>query len=412
VSRAAKAAGAGKSAAGGADDPHAPPARGRRKPEPREPGRRKPEARKPGRRKSQSREQEPQKPGSGKPGRGGASGVSRRSGYVSAVQRVRVLGAASEIVERGGYEELIPARVIARAGVSSRTFYDLFVDREDCFLALFDEALEEARAIVVPAYESERRPREQLRMALAALLDLLDREPATAKVLIVEALRAGARVARRREEVSAELTDAIHRLGMRARDSEDGEPLPLTDEGIVNAVFGVIHARVGRPDVGRSDADARIGRSDSRPLGELLGPLMAMIVLPYVGARAAGKELSAPGSRVRLGSEAEVRIPAKAMPKLLKDPSVRITERTLCVIMAIAEANGRGTLPSNGDVGWAAGDIDKGQISKALRRVERLGLIENVSTNGGGQGGTNAWRLTAAGDALARTLGSHGRTRA
>ncbi len=376
MSRAARAAGAGKDAAGGSDDPHATSARARRKPEPREPGRRKPEP-------------------------------PKRSGYVSAVQRARVLGAAGEIVEESGYEELIPARVIARAGVSSRTFYDLFVDREDCFLALFDEALDEARAVVVPAYESERRPREQLRMALAALLDLLDREPATARILIVEALRAGARVAERREEVLAGLAGAIHRLGMRARDPEDGEPLPLTDEGIVNAVLGVIHARVGR-----SDAHARVGRPDSRPLGELLGPLMAMIVLPYLGARAARKELSAPGSRVRFGGEAEVRIPAKAMPKLLKDPSVRITERTLCVIMAIADANGRGALPSNSDVGWAAGDIDKGQISKALRRVERLGLIENVSTNGGGQGGTNAWRLTAAGDELARTLGSPVRARA
>ena len=324
-----------------------------------------------------------------------------------------MLVAAGEIVEEGGYEKLIPARVISRAGVSSRTFYDLFVDREDCFVAVFDEALDEARAAVVPAYESERRPREQLRMALAALLDLLDREPVVAKVLIVEALRGGARIGKRREEVLAELAGAIHRLGMRARDPEDGEPLPLTDEGIVNAVLGVIHARVGRPNVGarvgRPNSRARVGRSDSRPLGELLGPLMAMIVLPYLGARAAGKELSAPGARVRFGGEAEVKIPAKAMPKLLKDPSVRITERTLCVIMAIAEANGRGALPSNSDVGWAAGDIDKGQISKALRRVERLGLIENVSTNGGGQGGTNAWRLTAAGEELARTLGSSGR---
>jgi AcrR family transcriptional regulator len=372
VSRATGSAGAKKGAGGGSEGPHARPARGRRKP---------------GRAGA-----------SAISGRAGSSAVAKRSGYVSAVQRARVLGAAGEIVADGGYEELIPARIIARAGVSSRTFYDLFVDREDCFLALFDEALEEARAVVVPAYESERRPREQLRMALAALLDLLDREPETARILFVESPRAGAHATERRERVLAELTGAIHRLGMRARNPEDGEPPPLTDEGIVRAVFGVINARVAR--------------RDPRPLRELLGPLMAMIVLPYVGARAAGKELSAPGSRVRLGSEAEVRIPAKAMPKLLKDPSVRITERTLCVIMAIAEANGRGALPSNGDVGWAAGDIDKGQISKALRRVEGLGLIENVSTNGGGQGGTNAWRLTDAGEELARTLGSHGPARA
>jgi AcrR family transcriptional regulator len=39
------------------------------------------------------------------------------------------------------------ARVTGRAGVSRRTFYDLFEDREDCFLAAFEEAL--ARASVL-----------------------------------------------------------------------------------------------------------------------------------------------------------------------------------------------------------------------------------------------------------------------
>ena len=51
----------------------------------------------------------------------------------------------------------------------------------------------------------------------------------------------------------------------------------MTAEGLVGAVFAVIHARILEPERGS--------------LIELLGPLMSMIVLPYLGVRAAAGEL-------------------------------------------------------------------------------------------------------------------------
>src|ERR1700735_501209 len=63
---------------------------------------------------------------------------------ICAVQRVRMLTAAAPGVAEAGYGGMSVARVTSRAGVSRRTFYDLFEDREDCFLAVFDDGVARA----------------------------------------------------------------------------------------------------------------------------------------------------------------------------------------------------------------------------------------------------------------------------
>src|SRR4029077_14339581 len=65
-------------------------------------------------------------------------GAERRSGSevhprerVSEVQRARMLMAARQVVAEAGYAHMSVERVVARAGVSRKTFYDLFENRED-----------------------------------------------------------------------------------------------------------------------------------------------------------------------------------------------------------------------------------------------------------------------------------------
>ncbi len=62
-----------------------------------------------------------------------SGGLSR--GRVTEIQRSRMLAAAIEAVEEVGYARMTVAQVISRAKVSRKTFYDVFIDREDCFLA-------------------------------------------------------------------------------------------------------------------------------------------------------------------------------------------------------------------------------------------------------------------------------------
>ena len=121
----------------------------------------------------------------------------------------------------------------------------------------------------------------------------------------------------------------------------------------------------------------------------LLGPLMYMIVLPYLGPRAASRELDRPIPRTPGVSKAET---SPTRGDSLDGLSMRLTYRTVTVLAAIAEHPDA----SNRAVAEVAGVADQGQISKLLSRLAGLELIEN---HGYGQekGAANAWRLTGRG---------------
>jgi AcrR family transcriptional regulator len=306
--------------------------------------------------------------------------------YVTEVQRTRLLDAAFAVVSEDGYKRMTARRVSGRAGVSNKTFYDLFTDREDCFLAAFDHAVEEMAAVVLPAWEGEREWTAGIRAGLGALLGFLDGEPALRRLVFVEALGAGPRVLERRVEVLGALQDAVDqgRAGVKAaRDLP-----PLTGEGVVGAAFSVIHTRLleQRPE----------------PLTELLNPLMAMIVLPYRGQAAAARELARPASESTVALAGRGRLGASLTPAGVGRVRIpfRLTVRTHRVLVAVAELSGRGSDPNNREVADAAGVSDQGQISKLLSRLEGHGLLQNVG--GHTQGIARAWRLTSRGEEIVR----------
>ena len=89
----------------------------------------------------------------GKRLRPGPNGLPRRQ--VTEIQRGRMVTAAVDTVADVGYAGMTVAQVIGRARVSRKTFYDVFSDREDCFLAALDHAILGARARASSAYELE-----------------------------------------------------------------------------------------------------------------------------------------------------------------------------------------------------------------------------------------------------------------
>ena len=307
--------------------------------------------------------------------RPGPNGIPR--GQVTEIQRGRMLAAAVDAVDEVGYAGMTVAQVIGRARVSRKTFYDVFSDREDCFLAAFEQTLAQAEELVREAYESKDDWREGLRAALARLLALMDDEPALTKLCVVESLAAGDRVLERRATVMERLAKAVD-AGRKASGALD--PPAVTAEGVVGAVFQVIHTRV--LDGSRE------------PLFELLGPLMSMIVLPYLGTRAAGREVGRTSPR-----------PDRHRPRRARQTSadplaglkMRLTYRTVRVLMVIAERPGA----SNREIAEQSGIADQGQISKLLGRLARLELVENTG-DGQEKGAANAWHLTERGAAVER----------
>jgi hypothetical protein len=210
----------------------------------------------------------------------------------------------------------------------------------------------------------------------------LDEQPEMRAILIVEPLRSGSRVSHRRAEVLARLGDAIHQGGLRS------DALPaVMGEGVVGAVFGVLHAR--------------LLREPESSLLDLLSSLTSILILPYEGAAAARRELERRGietfSPGRKGP-AGVKSPSRSADIARSDPlaglNMRLTYRTLRVLSAVAATPGA----SNRAIGESAGTFDQGQISKLLARLEKLELIHNSAKHGRRPTGeANAWRLTPLG---------------
>jgi AcrR family transcriptional regulator/DNA-binding MarR family transcriptional regulator len=296
-----------------------------------------------------------------------------------------MLHSAALVVSEYGYGQMSVARVTGRARVSRRTFYDVFLDREDCFLAVFDETLAQVSERVLAAYEYEGDWRERVRGALSALLEFLDDEPGAGSLLIVDALGAGPRVLARRAEIVERLGAELQREGSRAHTGQAVPP--LTGEGVIGAVLSVIHTRLSQQRQG--------------PLVELVGPLMGMIVLPYLGAATARREIERPAPKASSAVRSRQTRKSAQAADPLDGLQMRITYRTLRVLSAIGERPGA----SNRDIAHAAGVSDQGQMSKLLTRLERLGLIHNTT----GQddrptGEPNAWSLTPRGEEIELTI--------
>lgn len=302
------------------------------------------------------------------PPRAAGEGLPRE--HVSEIQRMRILSAMTDVASERGAGAVTVAHVVARAGVSRRTFYDLFADREECFLAAFEEAIGRVGAQVIAAYEHETAWRERIRAGLWVLLVFLDEEPATAKLCIVESLAAGPRVLERRAVVMRALVRAIDE-GRATVPKRATQPPPLTAEGVVGAVLSVIHTRL-------SEASAK-------PLSGLLGELMSVIVLPYLGQGSAQEETCKPAPKLKTKTAPAQRDPLDGL-------DMRITYRTVRVLMVIASYPDA----SNRKIAAEAGISDQGQVSKLLARLEHLGLVYNRGI-GPVKGAPNAWQLTARG---------------
>lgn len=295
-----------------------------------------------------------------------------------AVQRGRIVAATVETVEDLGYARMTVAQIIGRARVSRKTFYEIFTDREDCFLAAFDHAVAQASLISRGAFQGESCWQAGIRSALAQLLRFMDEEPGLARLLVVQAPAAGGRVQSRRREVLDELAAFIDRG--RCSTNLDVEPPQLVAEGVVGAVFTVLHRR--------------LLAAEREPLTDLLGPLMSIVVLPYLGAEAARRELGMRAPEVRLDT-ASSRLGNSRDP--LEGLAMRLTHRTVVVLMYIAGHPGA----SNREIAEGSGIVDPGQTSKLLSKLAGLGLTENL-TEGRQNGGANAWRLTPRGADLER----------
>jgi AcrR family transcriptional regulator len=151
-------------------------------------------------------------------------------------------------VDELGYPETTVRDVLERAGMSRRTFYELFENREQCFLAAYDAAVDEALGRIEDACERTRSSPPRLDEPLRELLAYLTDRPELARLLVVEPVRAGPSGLDRHERTMRELASRLVRAQSGA--AGEHERVLLRAEAGVGAVHRIVQARIieGRAD--------------------------------------------------------------------------------------------------------------------------------------------------------------------
>ena len=179
-----------------------------------------------------------------------------------------------DVVSERGYPETRVVDVIGVAGVSRKTFYELFASKEDCFLAAYDLLLGNLLGDTTKGFESRSGApwAEQVAAGLAALLEHLAEHPNEARFAIVEVLAAGPKALARRDAALRQFTGFLD-----AGRVETSVELPgITALSLAGGVNELLYSEILHGEAAR--------------LPNRLPDLMFWITLPFLGPDGAAAE--------------------------------------------------------------------------------------------------------------------------
>jgi AcrR family transcriptional regulator len=195
--------------------------------------------------------------------------------FVASNQRDRILDAVADVASLAGYASMSVEGIIATAGVSRRTFYDHFSDKQEAFLAAYDAIVALLVDRVQSAFVANTTFAGRVRDCLAAFLTFLASEPRFADMCIVEVLAAGPEAVERRDGVMKAMAGLIQAAASELKDAPQAPPLMA--ETIVGGIYEVVYSRVLQ------------GKAEEMP-EELQHDLSYSMMLPYIGHAAARRE--------------------------------------------------------------------------------------------------------------------------
>jgi AcrR family transcriptional regulator len=187
---------------------------------------------------------------------------------VATNQRERLLSSIAAACKEKGYPAVTVKDITQGAGVSRRTFYDLFSDKEDCFLVAYDMFVDSVFGALSAAYAAGGRSwPERLGAALRQLLDMCARNPALAHLAIVDVVAAGRAALARRDAT-------LYRFSVFLEPGRTELPAAIADhEPITAAAVGGVYAALYN----------RIQGGETEQLPELARDLHYCALVPFLG---------------------------------------------------------------------------------------------------------------------------------
>jgi AcrR family transcriptional regulator len=158
-----------------------------------------------------------------------------------------MLEAMVEAVAEKGYARVAVADVIERAGVSRKTFYEQFANKEECFLAAYDAGVDRLLAAIDAALEPLAPDwLAAARRAVEVYLERMAESPAFARACLIEVLGAGPQALARRDVVQTRFAAQLAAIHRRARRDIPEIPKlpPQTFRAAVGAVNELVTAHV------------------------------------------------------------------------------------------------------------------------------------------------------------------------
>jgi len=152
---------------------------------------------------------------------------------VRASQRGRIALATADVVAGEGYAGATVLAIAKRAGVSRKTFYELFADKEEALLAAYDgldHLIEQTVRAAADSASSGGTARELLAAGTTALLATLAEQPAFTRMFFLEALGAGPRVRERRDQAIEQAAEPLALALTLVRRSQDARLPPVSHE--------------------------------------------------------------------------------------------------------------------------------------------------------------------------------------
>ncbi len=196
-------------------------------------------------------------------------------------QWLRIVFATAEIVARDGYAAATVGEITRLAGVDGRAFYALFTGKQQALAAAREMLFRHLMAVSAGAFVVGESWPERLWEAARALTQAIEQNATLSHVSFVESHAGGPAAIRRLEELICAFTIFLQE-GRRCEPAGTarprGAPSRLVQQAIVNSVFVLCYRQ----------ARAR----DGHGIAELLGPVMFMILAPFLGAAQANDFLA------------------------------------------------------------------------------------------------------------------------